>query len=89
MTEQQISKRAHDLIVELLEAQISNVDPLDTKRIMNRWHFVICEAIRNAAQDVSGERMAKEPPPPDDMGGITIQGWRWPWPWQAPVVRPK
>jgi hypothetical protein len=44
-----LEKRARKLTTELLEAEISNVDPDDTATICARWHFLIMEAFKEIA----------------------------------------
>lgn len=57
-----LERRTSDLIESLLIAQVSNVDPDDHETILNRWRFLISDAIGRAQDD---ERDAVGAPPHD------------------------
>lgn len=50
-----IEAEANKLQEAMLHAAISNIDPTDHKRIQERHHWLICEALRKAARS---ERLA-------------------------------
>lgn len=48
------------LASELLEAQISNIDPDDHKRILARWDYLIAEAMSKAVAAAMSKAVAAE-----------------------------